>query len=375
MVASSSLDGVAGVAAGPTVYLSAVGQDTAAVAAVVKARLESQGCLVRHGGAEVRTRSQCARHYGPLLHDCDVFIQLIGVDPGPLLSSDDGDDGFWSLQVWEAREAARRRKPARHYLLDDDFCRTMLPVTTRPFRLLKKQEHHRRKLAGSPKKVRQVRDADELLRVLPIIRLAGDARENQPVVAVTGFSESVRKTTPDVTEISHNIAAPAAQPVTDKKAEEPPALMPAIQTPAVQETHRVKDAEIFAIAGPREMPPLPELPFLPDIRRADDVASRREPGHSAESSRLALPETLLFPTEPAKRNASGESVPDGITSAVRAEMTPIPALPPLPDLRPVLHRPEVLLLPAPVPATPSTSVPDTSGKAEKPRSDSEQEPA
>ncbi|QIF05764.1 hypothetical protein [Roseimicrobium sp. ORNL1] len=161
----------------PIVYLSARGQDTVLVAAVVKARLESQGCLVCQGGPEVRSRSQCARHYGPLLQDCDVFIQLIGVDPGPLISSED-DDGFWSLQIWESREAAKRKKPVRHFLLNDDFCRAILPAPECPSHLLKKQARHRQKLASSPAKVRQVRDVDELLRVLPVIRLAGESSED-----------------------------------------------------------------------------------------------------------------------------------------------------------------------------------------------------
>jgi hypothetical protein len=363
-VAPSSLDGVAGVAAGPTVYLSACGQDTAAVAAVVKARLESQGCLVRHGGVEVRNRSQCARHYGPLLHDCDVFIQLIGVDPGPLLSSDDGDDDFWSLQVWEAREAARRKKPARHYLLHDDFCRTLLTATARP-NVLKKQERHRRKLAGSPKKVRQVRDADELLRVLPIIRLAGDVRENQPIVAVTGFPEGVLKVTevsresvtPDVRCFTTSpVALPLDVPaVAESKMEGPPALMPVVQIPAIQESSPgVKEAVVFDIAVPRETHSLPELPFLPDIRRADDAGSRREFGQSAESSRFASPETLLPPTEPAKRNPSGEPVPDAGAGAARLEMEPIPTVPALPAGRFVPQRPDVLLVPAPA-TTPTKS--------------------
>ncbi|MEZ0274950.1 MAG: hypothetical protein ACAH88_08600, partial [Roseimicrobium sp.] len=356
---------VAGVAAGPTVYLSACGQDTAAVAAVVKAQLESQGCVVRHGGAEVRTRSQCARQYGPLLHDCDVFIQLVGIDPGPLLSSDDGDDGLWSLQVWETREAARRRKPARHYLLDDNFCRAMLSATTRPFRLLKKQERHRRILASSPKKVRQVRDADELLRVLPIIRLAGNARENQQVAAVTGVAEGGPETKLEVTEISQNrttldiqglISASLtvsrdAQAVAESYTEEPRALEPVTQSPVKQDPPCMEDAEVSVIENSREIPPLPELPFVPDMRRADDAGAQREREQFMDSPRFAPPGTWLLPAEFGTRTASGESAPGVMVDAVRSEMAPIPALPSLPGAQLVLHPPEVLMLLAPTPAS------------------------
>lgn len=360
-----------GVATAPMVYLSARGQDTALMAAAVKARLESQGCLVRHGAAEVRTRSQCARHFGPLLHDCDVFIQLIGVDPGPMLSSEDEDD-FWSLEIWEAREAARRKKPARHYLLDEAFCRMMLPDAKRPPQVLKKQERHRRKLASSPAKVREVRDADELLRLLPIIRLAGEPSEdfNSSPPAQT-FSaelaatlEAIAQAKAEVEPVSRD-AGPASQeaPATgvsvvprasaqrEVRAKEavstvvarqvsPAACEPSVKTngtfhQGVANNDAANHTEALSVAGRgalSELPSFPEntdstavAPVLFENRRTELGSSHWVEEHPAPPP--ALPEVSLFHSESNDRKAPGARVPHAFVLETGSVLPPIPALP------------------------------------------------
>ncbi|CAN5763732.1 hypothetical protein BH11VER1_BH11VER1_29870 [soil metagenome] len=168
----------------PAIYLSAHGLGLAAAAEATRVWLKNDGWDVLESPPQVaRTPDQCRRAYGPSLRSCDTLLQLIGMDCGSLLVTDD-EEKKASPTLWEAKEANKLGKTVRRIMLAEDFpydaSLTASEVTPQRKRF---QSGFRHKLASQHQDLNHAATLEELLGIAAKV-LKNEVAKDTPIKSI-----------------------------------------------------------------------------------------------------------------------------------------------------------------------------------------------